>query len=273
MWGDQILNLFSCYYHMQNMGKEGMVIHTAKEFYNPHHHSYTPADKDIIKFWTTFNFVKGILFDVDQRSLPTDIDQSKYFIFPYLDYPYNEDYICKFSETINFSLFPSSSFEIDDDKAAIFQPISLKNKPSKHVGFTINDFICEWDCCIKELLFKGYKIYAIGSQEDEEKYKELYPALHDNSHIVNLMGKISMFEAINLVMNKASFVLSCDSWAGWYGIASRVKTGYAAGPLIESGQDKQYLELIKNKDIFYMDYSSKKQETDKSIANWISENA
>ena len=273
MWGDQILNLFASHYHMQHMSKEGIIIHTAKEFYNPHHESFTPADKDILKFWTTFNFVKGIIFDVDQHTLPEDIQNSNYDIFPYLNYGFNEDYCFDFSETINFSSFPPSSFEVNETKVAAFQPISLKNKPAHHAGFTMEDFICEWDQCIKELLFKGYKIYAIGSSVDEKKYRELYPNLYNNSNIVNLMGKISMFEAINLVMNKASFVLSCDSWAGWYGIASRIKTGYAAGPLIESGQDKQYLELIKNKDVFFMDYSSKKQQTDNNIANWISKNA
>jgi hypothetical protein len=86
------------------------------------------------------------------------------------------------------------------------------------------------------------------------------------------MGKISMFEAIDLVMNRADFVLSCDSWSGWYGIASRVKTAFCAGPLIEDGTDKKYLNLIKNKDIFYMDYSSKKQQADTSISQWIEKN-
>ena len=86
------------------------------------------------------------------------------------------------------------------------------------------------------------------------------------------MGKISMFEAINLVMNKADFVLSCCSWSAWYGIASRTKTAFAAGPLLEDGTDGKYLNLIKNKDIFYMDYSSKKRQADTNISQWIKKN-
>ena len=87
MWGDQILNLFSSHYHMLNMGKEGIVIHTSKDLYNTHHKNYTNTEKDILKFWSTIDFVKGIFFDVDQRTLQDDGINSDYEIFAHLSYP------------------------------------------------------------------------------------------------------------------------------------------------------------------------------------------
>tara|TARA_R110000824_G_scaffold395424_1_gene596048 strand:- start:7336 stop:8196 length:861 start_codon:yes stop_codon:yes gene_type:complete len=269
MWGDQILNLFASHYHMENMGKKGLILHTGKDLFATHHHSYAPIESDILKFWTTFDFVKGILFDVDQRSLPQDACDSNYDIFPFLDFPYDDDYKCDLANHIDFSLFPESSLKVTTDtKVAVFQPISLKNKPP----LLKNDFICEWELSVNQLIAKGCTIYVIGGAEDTENYNTLYPQFSDRKQIINLMGKISMFEAINLVMNKADFVLSCCSWSAWYGIASRTKTAFAAGPLLEDGTDGKYLNLIKNKDIFYMDYSSKKRQADTNISQWIKKN-
>ena len=136
MWGDQILNLFSSHYHMKNMGKEGLVIHTGKDLFDTHHHLYKTTTKDILKFWSTFNTVKGIFFDIDQRSLPQDVDNSLYKIFPFLDFPYDDDYKDDLSNYIDFSLFPKSSLDISSSKIAAFQPVSLINKPLN----MINDF-------------------------------------------------------------------------------------------------------------------------------------
>ena len=101
MWGDQILNLFSSHYHMENMGKKGVIIHTGKDLFATHHHRYAPIESDILKFWTTFDFVKGILFDVDQRTLPQDANNSNYDIFPFLDFPYDDDYKCDLANHID----------------------------------------------------------------------------------------------------------------------------------------------------------------------------
>jgi hypothetical protein len=45
------------------------------------------------------------------------------------------------------------------------------------------------------------------------------------------------------------------------------------GPLMEKNKrDSRFVDLMKNKDVFYMDYSSKKEEADKNIAQWIKDN-
>jgi hypothetical protein len=42
------------------------------------------------------------------------------------------------------------------------------------------------------------------------------------------------------------------------------------GPLMEKNKrDSRFVDLMKNKDVFCMDYSSKKEEADKNIAQWI----
>ena len=275
MGADQILTLFSCHYHMLNMGKKGIIIHTSKDLFETHHDRFVNTEKDILKFWSTFEFIKGIIFDVDQRTLPTDAAVSNYNIFPYLDFPYNDDYQCNLAEHIDFSLFPKRFNQNlnSNYKTAILQPVSLKNKP---VALK-NDFIAEWDESVAELIKKGYWIYMIGSDEDSQILREIHDSklssFTDKSQVTNLMGRLDMFESIDLVMNKADFVMSCCSWSGWYGIASRKKTAMAIGPLMEEGKtDRAYVNCMKNKDIFFMDYSSKKEETDKNIARWIKDN-
>jgi len=274
MWGDQMLILFSAYYHMLNMGKEGVIIHTAKDLFDTHHERYICTDKNILKFWSTLKFVKGIIFDVDQRTLPTDAHESNYNFFSPLDFPYDDDFKCNFSNEINFSFFPRRlTQDIDQNcKTAVFQPISLKNKPAS----LKNDFIATWDKSVSALLEKKYKIYVIGSSEDLDSVHEIYG--HKSflylDNVINLIGCLDIFESIELVMEKADFVLSCCSWSGWYGIAARKKTAMMLGPLMEKNKrDSRFVDLMKNKDVFCMDYSSKKEEADKNIAKWIQNNA
>jgi len=128
------------------------------------------------------------------------------------------------------------------------------------------------------LVEKGYWVYVIGTKEDYLEASNIYgPEFKlslQKDGITNLMGSLSMFEAIDFVMNKSDFVLSCCSWSGWYGIASRTKTAMTLGPLMEEGaEDRKHVCLMKNKDVFFMDYSSKKEEADNNIAEWIKQNA
>ena len=48
----------------------------------------------------------------------------------------------------------------------------------------------------------------------------------------------------------------------------------ALGPLMEKGkEDSKYVDLMKNKDVFFYGLFFKKEETDLSISNWILQNA
>jgi len=268
MWGDNILNLFASHFHLKNQEKNKIIIHTGKKVYNPHFRNFSPADENLFQFWSSFKSVEGILFDVNQQSLNADADASNYKLFPFLDHKIPENYQCDIRDYMDFSLFPKTFSLETKGKIAVLQPVSLKNKP-KHL---IKHFLCEWEHTVKQLLNNDYFIYLIGSHDDLMDSQELYPFLFHNNQIINLMGQISIFEAMDLVMNKASLVVSCCSWSAWAGIAARVKTVFAAGPLFEDGTEDKYLKLITNKDIYFMDYSSKKGEADKRIAEWIKEN-
>jgi hypothetical protein len=269
-WGDQMLFLFSAYYHMESQKKDGVIIHTGKDLWNTHAGVYSPAQKNIFHFWSCFDFVKGIIFDMNQRSLNQDAEKSLYNVFPLLNHHYEDDkYKLDISKKINFNLFPSRFENTYTKKIAVFQPVSLANKPEQFK----QDFICKLSETIKIVAEKGYTIIAIGSASDREHYEALYHDTPYQHKIVKLFDKINMFQAIDLVMNHAELVVSCCSWSGWYGIASRTKTVMALGPLMEKGKpDEKYVNLMKNKDIFFMDYSSKKEQTDLSISNWIANN-
>lgn len=280
LWGDQILNFFAINYCLNKYNYSEVIIHTAKDVLNPHHDLFYPANGDILKFWSTFKFVKGIIFDMDQRTMYEDAGKSQYEWFPFLNEVIPPSYTYNLCQSIDFSLFPKSNFKMPFEQRpiAVFQPISLENKPKD----SHEKFICSWSKSVKTLISKGYAVYMIGGGDDQrllEKWN--YKLLEDREFknavsdgiIKNFIGKLTMFEAIYLVMNRASFVLSCCSWAAWYGIAARVKTAFCAGPVIEAGLDDKYINLITNKDIFYMDYSSKKEYADESVSKWIRENA
>ena len=282
-WGDQILNFFAINYCLDKYNYSEVIIHTSKDVLNPHHDLFYPANGDIFKFWSTFKFVKGILFDMSQRTMYEDAAKSQYQWFPFLNETIPPSYVYDLSESIDFSLFPPSDFYrkwefSKKDKIAVFQPISLKNKPKD----SHEQFICAWGPSVKTLISKGYTIYIIGGDGDQkllEKWHSkflqdpIFKEAEKRGVIKNFIGKLTMFEAIYLVMNHASFILSCCSWAAWYGIAARVKTAFCAGPAVEAGLDDKYINLITNKDIFYMDYSSKKEYADERISKWIGENA
>ena len=269
-WGDQMLFLFSAYYHMKSQKKDGLIIHTGKDLWHTHAGLYGPSQKDIFQFWSCFNFVKGIMFDMDQRDLNGNADKSLYDVLPLLDCGYDDEYKLDISKKINFNLFPSRFENTYIKKIAVFQPVSLLNKPEQFK----QDFVCKLSETIKTVAEKGYTIIAIGSASDREHYEALYHDLPYKHKIVELFDSINMFQAIDLVMNHADLVVSCCSWSAWYGIASRTKTAMALGPLMEKGkEDSKYVDLMKNKDVFFMDYSSKKEETDLSISNWILQNA
>ena len=93
------------------------------------------------------------------------------------------------------------------------------------------------------------------------------------------MGKTNMFESIDLLINHASFVLSCDSWSLWYGIASRTKTACAVNDKFLKGYPwcincrPLYSQVFGNEDV-YKDYPAKSNEQcDINLAEWINDNA
>ena len=264
---------------------KAVIIHTWKDAWCGHTQEWLSMDYNILQFWTKVGFIKGIIFDIDQRN-PIDVEceRSKYPVHMTLlnhSELSSEGFTYDISNDIDFSSFPDHQQlggVIDEyrrrrdggEKIAVFQPISILHRNKEDIEL---EYIAPWDQCIEALLDKEYKIVAIGSDKDVADVEKYYPNLFDRYPIENLMGKTSMFESIDLVMNCASFVLSCDSWSAWYGISSRVKTAVAAGKTFRSGQDTAYILALGNEDIYKLDYAYDKEECDTNLANWIKDNA
>jgi hypothetical protein len=282
-WGDQMFNLMAA--RRLSNGKP-VFIHTWRNAWSGHTQEWLNMDHNILQFWTKVGFIKGIIFDIDQYN-PIDVgcERSEYPVHMTL-LNRNElssvGFTYDISNDIDFSSFPDHRQlggvvdeyrrrrGVTDEKIAVFQPISILHRNKEDIEL---EYIAPWDQCIEALLDKEYKIVAIGSDKDVADVEKYYPNLFDRYPIENLMGKTSMFESIDLVMNCASFVLSCDSWSAWYGISSRVKTAVAAGKTFRSDQDTAYILALGNEDIYKLDYAYNKEECDTNLANWIKDNA
>jgi hypothetical protein len=261
--------------------EKNIVIHTWKDAWSGRSSSWHPIDYNILKFWASISFVKGIVFDMDQRNpIQTSSENSLYHVHIALSNLYDDKFSFNIKDSIDFSSLPrfeSNGWKRNilkrnkihkESKIAVFQPVSFLHKEEDKIE---SDYTNPWDECLRSLLDKGYEIIVIGSNKDNEDVKKYYPNLLTKYPMRNLMGRINMFESIDLVINHASFVLSCDSWSGWYGIASRKKTAVAASKII--GAEFGYVLGLGNKDIYELDYSHNKEKCDANLAEWIKNNA
>lgn len=265
-WGDQMFNLMAS---RQLAPEKNIVIHTWKDAWSGRTSSWHNIDYNILKFWASISFVKGIVFDMDQRNpISLGSENSSYHVHIALSNFYDDEFSFNIKNSIDFSNFPRFESSPYKNKIAAFQPISLLHKNKDSIE---SDYISPWDKCIKFLLNKGYEIIAIGSDEDNEDIKKYYPTLLTDYPIKNLIGKINMFESIDLVMNHASFVLSCDSWSGWYGIASGKKVAVAGTRIIES--EITYVHALGNKSAYKLEFAHDKEKCDANLAEWIKDNA
>ena len=304
-WGDQI-----CFLTIGKRLAKGkdIIIHTGKEAYywqvgdSPYGFNWQTMSHEILRFWTSFNFVKGIIFDISQRAPIEDqcngmrcdamgnLYDTRYvhdvkevitetYANPLLSYDnYN------IAEDIDFNLLQKFDFFIRDigfqnhlPKIAIFHPISTLHKSQER----IDNEMPPWNKSIESLIDKGYEIFAVGSMENREDVDKYYPGLMEKYPINNLMGGTTMFELIDLIMNYASFVLSCDTCSAWYGIASRKKTAIAAGRAMFTGgnnDDPLYGEArfknsFGNEDVYKKAWADEGELCDSELADWINNNA
>ena len=273
-WGDQMFNLMAA--KQLSKGKD-VVIHTDKIAWCGHTLEWFPMDQNIFKFWSTISFVKGIIFDISQKK-PIDKgrQESKFHVGMTLasgSKISGDTFTYDISKDINFSSLPRfrHPYRVDNHKIAAFQPISILHRAKNDVQ---SEYINPWDKSVEALLEQGYEVVAIGSEKDEKDMEKYHPNLLKKYPITNLLGKTNIFESIDLIMNHASFVLSCDSWSAWYGIASRKKTAVSAGKTYRNNSEETvYIEALGNKDVYKLDYSNNDEQCDLNLAEWITENA
>lgn len=272
-WGDQIFNLMAA--KQLSEGKD-VIIHTDKIAWSGATMQWHNIDHNILRLWSSISFVKGIVFDITQLDpIQNGCEKSRFYVEQTLAkyWVLKPDFRHNIKENINFDLLERVNYFKDIDplpKVAVFQPISILHKSKNDI---LSEYTSPWDKCISALLDLHYEIIVIGSEEDVKNVNEYYPELLTKYPMVNLMGKINMFQAIDLVVNYSDFVLSCDSWAGWYGIASRKKTAVAAGKNFRNNEENTYVTALGNDDIYQLDYAFHKEKCDLNLAEWIHKNA
>lgn len=265
-WGDQMFHLMAAKLSCDN---KDIIIHTGKSAWCSHTETWHLMDSNVFTFWRTLNCVKGIIFDIEATE-PIELrcEESNYKVKQGIPVPKEKAaaFTYDIRQDINFSLFPSRSSFSSNSKIAVFQPVSLSHRKSDNLK---SEYIHPWDRSIEALLDKGYEIVAIGNNETDKELKQFYPDLLNKYPITNLIGSTTIFESIDLVMNRADFVLSCDSWAAWYGIASRKKTAASLG---DHGCEA-YVRALGNQDIYKISYSKNGEICDLNLAEWIKEHA
>tara|TARA_A100001201_G_scaffold139249_2_gene130969 strand:- start:341 stop:1219 length:879 start_codon:yes stop_codon:yes gene_type:complete len=271
-FGDAMIDLCKGKRALENKNQNSIVIHTAKRYWHPNKEPYwIPANQTLLSFFNSIDFVKGIIFDVDQGDLHGTSASSNYNVeFP--EY-FEENWVHDITENINFELFTNrisrNYFNFNDYKIAVIQPISYKNKPKDQFE---DYYLPVWNKTIESLKSNNYKIILIGGDKDEEIVRRYYPKFTKDNEILNLINKLTFFESLDLIWNHSNLNISCCSWLAWYSKAAGIPTAMASGydMLHDLQSIRSYkLKVVGNDYNFFMDYANKKEGCDNSIADWI----
>jgi hypothetical protein len=254
--GDTALNL--CRYHvaMINRGYEKIIIHTT-----PYIHANglkITSNPIVYKIWEKTNFVQEVVMDVEHGDKESFIFSKKYnqpilHSFEYRDYNDIKQLVDlkEYTPEINIQ-----------KRTVLFQPVSLKTKPKEF----LDEYIPVWDRCLKTLLDKEYEIIMVGAEDDPV---ELCFNKKFLSKINNKIGEWSILESLAFNIYKADIVVSCDSWAGLWGVAARKPTAIAWGHRMEQNIDFWATEFLGNKDCYKYGWSSQKEYCDALLASYL----
>lgn len=256
-FGDTALNLCRSNIAMSYLGHDDVIVHTSNTFKFSNGREI-PSNPDVLEIYKRTNFVKEVVADIDYSDR-SSLEFSKKYNTPILQPMMFRD--CHdIRNWIDLTEFTPK--DIEGEKLALFQPISLKMKPKEH----IDDYIPVWSRCIKTLLKKNYKIIMVGANDDPVDLcvpKDLI------CEIDNKIGKWTILEAIAFTLYKADVIVSCDSWAALWGAAARKKTAIAWGYRMENNIDFWVTGFLGNQDCYKYGWSSQKDYTDALLANYL----
>lgn len=264
--GDQCFSLCKAYSACRKFGVKSIDVHTDRVFFYHHgpedRHIVTP-NSNVFSIWAASSLVNSIHFSFSRHTWQEDHKRlSGEYEFFFIDLPHQysvQDINMK--DWLDMRMY--RTLDLEGEKIAIFQPTSLKLKPKA----TRQQYIMIWDQSLKALMDLGYEIYMIGSNEDRQvAHQTIHPDRLGKIH--DLMGKVSILSAIEMVMYQSDFVLSCDSWAGLYGVANKVKTCLALGPKTWDG-DIEYFHFLGNRSYWCAAASAKPKEADQIFAHYI----
>jgi hypothetical protein len=254
--GDTALNLCRINVALSNSNCEKAVVHTSPILKaNGLQIKTNPIVHEILK---RTSFIREVVTDVDHNDRES-FTKSKIYGVP-IHQPFEFREKNNILDWVDLKEFIPEKSEV---KTALFQPISLKTKPKKH----LDDYIPVWDRCLKTLIKKGYRIVMVGAEDDPI---DLCVNKKHMSHIVNQCGSWSMLESIAFTLYEADVVLSCDSWAGLWGAAARKPTAIAWGYRMENNIDYWVTNFLGNRDIYEYGWSSQKDYCDAHLAHYLS---
>jgi hypothetical protein len=258
--GDMAIGLCRAFAGMIAEKHSDVIVHVSQKFRTRNFPLLEyEANPNAIKILENCSFVKEICFDCDYNKKN--------------GMAYSKKHSCKIEEPkfgcdfIDIRKYLALYNFIPDDfdlkgKIALFQPISLKSKPSAN----INEYIPVWNECLEALLSKGYKIVMVGAKNDpyhvtfDPKYEE---------KIINKCGKWSMLQSVAYLLYRCDLVVSCDSWAAMWGIACRLPTLAAWGYRMREETDFWLLDFLGNKDCYKYGWSNEKEKCDEHLAKYI----
>jgi hypothetical protein len=256
--GDTALNLCRSYAAMTNLKYDKVVIHTSP--YIMANGLKIQSNPIVHEIWKKTNFVQEIVMDVDNQNEKSFFYSEKYkkpILQPFEYREYND-----VKEWVDLKEY-KPYFE-KKKTTVLFQPISLRNKPKKF----LEDYIPVWDRCLKTLLDKNYEIVMVGGEDDPIELsfnKKFIPK------ITNKIGVWSILESIAFTIYEADIVLSCDSWAGLWGVAARKPSAIAWGYRMEQNIDFWVTDFLGNKDCYKYGWSSQKEYCDALLANYLNQ--
>ena len=254
--GDTALNLCREHNALVKWGFDKAIIHTTPILKAGH--MDIPSNPIVNEIWRRTNFIKEVVMDVD----PDDSET----------YTFSRKYNAQIHHPMEFTEYSDIKDWVDlrdltpevhaDKKIALFQPISLRMKPKDH----LDDYIPIWTRCLKTLIRKNYHIVMVGAADDPI---DLCVEKQFLSSIDNKCGKWSILEAVAFTMYRADIVISCDSWAGIWGAASRKPTAIAWGYRMEHDIDFWVMSFMGNQDCYKYGWSSQKEYCDALLAAYL----
>ena len=248
--GDAAFSICRAYAAMQAGGYDKIVIHTQSAINIGG--TLIPNSSASLELFRRTSFVAEVLEDADTLYWSSGGVRLEH---PLIYRPHNniKDWINLDDLTPDV---PASG------RVAVFQPISLRMKPREH----LNDYIPVWTKCLETLFAKNYHVVMVAAPDDPI---DLCVDPRLMSSLDNRIGKWSILQSLAFTLNRADVILSCDSWAGVWGIASRKPTAIAWGYRMEHGLDGWVMDFLGNKDVFKHGWSSKKNECDAVLAEFL----
>jgi hypothetical protein len=244
-----------------------VTVHTSRSFYYTHgdQEKYiTPPSADVLQLWSMNKQIKSIVFDiVDKNSLQSAVKKHEWFtnlltkgFKPYEYHDLKENLI-----------FTSKYTKISDKPLAVFQPVSLAKKPKDK----LDSYIQPWNETLNAVINKGFDIAVIGTESEKIDFsKTFYPKF--DKYLIDLVGKTTLNQALEIIVNQSSLVLSCDSWSGVFGISCRKPTCMSFGYRLQNNIDSFLMDYLGNKDVYIQQNASDKEMADYNFAEWIKNN-